>query len=193
MAIGVIRCPLVNGLNDYRGKKYFSFCQLRGAGKLRINRLMGDKRALSQVMSIIIITVVTITMVIGASFWTGALSAAFTRFEKIEIRSTSVKYSGGNYDIVINYVNTGSSSTSVDSVQLNGVPCSEFSPLTTLGGTFSDLPSICELGVARTGIVTFQSGTKDPSGNILTAGVTILVTLHTTGGKIYHTSVTLNY
>jgi len=154
---------------------------------------MSDKRALSQVMSVIIIAVVTITMVISASFWTGALSAAFTRFEKIEIRSTSVVFDGGNYEITINYVNTGSSPTSLDSVLLNDVPCSEFTPLAALGGNFSDLPSTCELGVVKTGTVTFQSGTSDPSGNALRAGVTIMVTLHTTGGKNYQTSVTLNY
>jgi len=146
---------------------------------------------LSQVMSVIIIAVVTITMVISASLWTGALSTAFTRFEKIEIRTVSVTYSGGNYLITIKYVNTGSSSTSLDSVLLNDVPCSEFSPLAALGGNFSDLPSTCELGVVKTGTVTFQSGTADPSGNILRAGVTIMVTLHTTSGNRYHTSVTL--
>jgi len=155
-------------------------------------RLVSDKRALSQVMSVIIIAVVTITMVISASFWTGALSAAFTRFEKIEIRSVSVIYSGGNYSITINYVNTGSSLTSVDSILLNDIPCSDFTPLAALGGNFSLLPSSCETGVAKTGTVTIRSGATDPSGNKLSAGVTIMITLLTTGGKRYHTSVPLN-
>jgi len=159
---------------------------------LRNNRLMGDKRALSQVMSVIIIAVVTITVVISASFWMGALSASFTRFEKIEIIHASVVHSGGNYSITIKYINTGSSATSLDAILLNDVPCSGFTPNVALSGNFSLLPSSCEMGVAKTGTVTFQSGTTDPSGNELSAGITVIITLLTTGGKRYHTSVTLD-
>jgi hypothetical protein len=60
-----------------------------------------------------------------------------------------------------------------------------------LDGSLAILPSSCETGALKSGTVTFQVGTMDPSGNILKPGITLTITLHTTGGKNYNASVVL--
>lgn len=91
----------------------------------------------------------------------------------------------------IQYVNTGSSPTSIDSVLLNGVPYSSYMPHATLDKDFGTLPSICETGASKSGAIIISPGAADPSGNRLTDGITLVVTLHTTGGKDYSASVAL--
>ena len=157
-------------------------------GKLHRNR---NKSALSTVMGMIIIAVVTISLAITSSYWVGGLTAAFTRFDKIEIKHAQVNYNGSHYVIVLYLINTGSTSTSIDSIMLNDVPYSDFSPPVYLGGNLSALPSPCETGVSKIGMVIFQDGAIDPSGNRLKAGVALTITLHTSSGKKYYTMVNL--
>jgi FlaG/FlaF family flagellin (archaellin) len=154
--------------------------------------LSHDKRAVSAVIATVIIVAVTIAIAIAVAYWMGGLATIFTRFEKIEIKSAYVTKSGGDYIVTLNFINTGATATSIDSVMLNGVP----STVAWTGGSvdLSDTltsGAVCETGVSKTGTITFPVGLKDPSGNELNPGVTLTITIHTTGGKDYHASVTL--
>jgi len=93
----------------------------------------------------------------------------------------------------MSFVNTGDTSTSIDYVLLNLVPYND------LGWTGSSIPAVSgdltpqtviETGTAYSGTITFSDDCKDPSGNKLTAG-TVQITIHTTGGKDYGTSIML--
>jgi len=149
------------------------------------------KTALSPVIATVVMVVVTIAMIIPVSYWAGGLAAIFTRFEKVEVKNAYVTNSGGNFVINIEYVNTGSSSTSIDSIDINDVSYSSFTPSVVLGGDLSTLPSSCETGVSKTGTIIIKEGATDPSGNKLAAGVTLMLTLHTTGSKKFHATVAL--
>jgi len=142
-------------------------------------------------MGTVILTAATIAIVIPASLWTGSLATIFTRYENIEIKNAYVVNSGGYYVVNIEYVNTGSSPTSIDSVLLNGVPYSSYTPHITLAKNLGTLPLICKTGASKSGKIIIPPSAADPSGNILTDGVTLVVTLHTTGGKDYSTLVVL--
>jgi hypothetical protein len=152
---------------------------------------MKDRRAISSVMAKLIMAMVIAAMVIPASYWVGGLSSVFTRYERIEIKNAYVVYSGSEYIVTIEYVNTGSVSTSIDGISLNGVPHSSYSPECALGGDFGQLPSACKAGVANKGTIAFRAGTADHSANRLVDGVALTIALHITGGKNYPTTVTL--
>jgi len=148
--------------------------------------LSHDKRAVSAVIATVIIVAVTIAIAIAVAYWMGGLATIFTRYEKIEIKSAYVLSSSTNYVVTLTFVNTGATSTSIDSIFLNGLPLSEYS------ATFNQtLPFTCETGVTHGGKITFAKGATDSAGNKLSAGVTLTITIHTTGGKDYHASVTL--
>ncbi|MGQ9515603.1 MAG: hypothetical protein ACUVTL_11270, partial [Thermoproteota archaeon] len=134
----------------------------------------------------------------AVAYWMGGLATIFTRFEKIEVKSSYVTKNNNNntYTVTMNYINTGATSTSIDSIFLNGIPIdANWVGTITLGGDFAELGTggkpVCETGVSKIGTINFDIGLKDPSGNQLTPGVTLTITIHTTGGKDYHASVTL--
>lgn len=124
----------------------------------------------------------------------------FTRFESIEIKSTSVSKSRYMYFVYINFVNTGTTSTYVDSVLLNGVHYDDPGWAGTLRpAVFGDLTPGSFINSSWTqpwydpsGIIEFSDDCMYiPSGYRLTTGVTVPITIHTTAGKDYDTSVTL--
>jgi len=155
-----------------------------------MKNITNDKRAVSAVISTVIIVAVTIAIAIAVAYWMGGLATIFTRFEKIEVKSAFVIKQGTQYKINITYVNTGATATSIDLITVNGVPVTSYTAPLQLSGSFAtDLT--CPIGVTKLGTIIFNEGAKDPSGNVLTAGVTATVDLHTTGGKDYYTSVTL--
>jgi hypothetical protein len=120
-----------------------------------------------------------------------------TRFEKIEIRNVSVSKSQHTYFIYINFINAGTASTTIDSVSLNDVPYDDSGWVGTIKPTiFGNLTSgtfIRSEGITDPlGIIYFSDDCVHiPSEGRLTAGVTVTITIHTTGGKDYDTSLTL--
>jgi len=90
-------------------------------------------------------------------------------------------------EINLYYINEGETSTMIDSIYINGVPVLSYSPIPILGGDFGILPSLCEPHVQKEGIINLINGVVDPSGNQLTHGVTIRITLHMTNGIEHRT------
>jgi len=113
-------------------------------------------------------------------------------FEKIVFKSVSVTHT---YTVTINFTNTGATSTSIASVLLNDVPYNDSGWVGTIKPTVTGnltLKSVIDAGVSNTGTITFSDDcVYIPSGYRLTAGVTVKITIHTTGGKDYNDSVTL--
>lgn len=142
-------------------------------------------------MGALIIAAATIAIIIPASLWTGGLSAIYTRYERIEIKNAYVLNSGGNYVVTIEYVNTGTTSTSIDYILMNGITPSSYAPAPFFGSSFASLPSVCELGISKTGMIILKLGASYLSRDILKAGLTLIITLHTTGGRNYLASLTL--
>ena len=120
-----------------------------------------------------------------------------SHFERIEIKSASVSKSMHTYFIYITFANTGNADTSIDSILLNGVPYDDSSWTGTIRPTiFGDITAgtfiKSEGGSDHLGIIYFSDDcVYIPGGYSLTAGLTVKITIHTTGGKDYDTSVTL--
>jgi FlaG/FlaF family flagellin (archaellin) len=154
-------------------------------------RLLKDRRGISPVITTVIIVAVGITIAIAVALWMTGLVGAFMGYEKVEIRSAFPNpATGGGWNIVIGYINTGSTPTRIDNVFVNNIPYDEWSTITCdpdiAGGDYASA------NVGESGTITLTL--SDPctyGGQTLTSGVTVMIKLHSTGGKEYFTSVVL--
>ena len=123
----------------------------------------------------------------------GPVQYSYPQLEQIRIKDTYVVRNGNNYIVIINFINTGTVATGIDTIFLNGLPYNAvgWSGEIVLSGNFSQLPSFCDVGVEKEGIIEFGQGIKDPNGNMLSSGVTLDITLHTTSGNDFPATVIL--
>jgi flagellin-like protein len=145
-------------------------------------------KAVSPVIATIIIVAITITMSIAVAYWLLGLGGSFTRFEKVEFTSAFVTGDGvaSNYTINLNLKNTGSAAATVDeeTILYNGKPANVTSGAGTIVTAFT--PSVTmDPGETAAGTLTL------PRGTTYTSGMTVEVTLHTTGGKDYPKAIIL--
>lgn len=146
-----------------------------------------DRRGISPVITTVILVAVGIAIAVAVALWMGGLVGLFTKFEKIEIKNSYPNVAGGNFEIILTFSNTGTTDTSIDSVLINGKPSEAWTGL-SLNQT---LPLAVPMGVQKGLKVTFPFAGATSGDAILRSGVTVTVTLHTTGGKEFPTSVAL--
>jgi len=151
------------------------------------SNLARDKRGISPVITTVILVAVGIAIAVAIALWMGGLVGLFTRFEKIEIKNSYVNVASGYFQIIVIFSNTGTSDTSIDSVLINGRPSTAWTGL-TLNQT---LPITVAVGVQKVLMVSFPTSGATAGEAVLRSGVTVTVTLHSTGGKEYPTSVAL--
>jgi len=111
-------------------------------------RTLDKRRAVSPVIATVILVAVTITVAVAVSYWISGISSQYTSFEKVEIKSA---YASRKYDtdatgdvfkgwvIKIGVQNTGSSTSTLDSLLVNNKPLDEYG---TIEGTADGTPKI---------------------------------------------------
>ena len=149
-------------------------------------KLVRDKRGISPVITTVILVAVGIAIAVAVALWMSGLVGLFTRFEQLEIKSRYVDaYTNGSFQIHVIFSNTGTTDTSVDNVLVNGKPYGEW------GCSLNyELSIPAPIGTENHLIVTIPSGASSGAAE-LKSGVTVTITLHSTGGKEYLTSVAL--
>ena len=129
-----------------------------------------NRSGISPVMATVILVAIAIVIAIAVAFWATGLVGIFTRFEKLEITAAYPDASG---NVLLKVKNTGSATTKIDDIYVNGVP---------LGGTGHNCTDVTlNPGDATTCQVD--------SGNFPAGGVTNEFAIHTTSGKLYPTAV----
>ncbi|MEM4168670.1 MAG: archaellin/type IV pilin N-terminal domain-containing protein [Thermoproteota archaeon] len=152
--------------------------------------MLNDRRGVSPVITTVIIVAVGITIEIAVALWMTGLVGAFMGYEKIEIRSTFANpQSGGGWEVIISYVNTGSSPAKIDNVFVNNIPYNQWTTITCDPDVKTN-PAPANIGQEGQLKLTIS---KDAtySSQTLVSGVTVTIKLHSTGGKEYFTSVVL--
>jgi flagellin-like protein len=158
---------------------------------MRKKNLLKDRRGISPVITTVILVAVGIAIAVAIALWMSGLVGLFTRFEKIEIKNAYVDANtGGGFTIYVTFSNTGSSDASIDSVLINGKPYSAWGAV----GLAPSIPVNGSLAVpvgAQTTLVMTIPADASSGAATLKSGVTVTVTLHSTSGKEYPTSVAL--
>ena len=147
-----------------------------------------SRKAISPVISTIIIVAVAIAISIAVAFWLGGITGIFTRFEKLEIPTAYATGGETTWSITLEVKNTGTTDTSITDVLINGIPYTEYDDVTVrING--ADIPANgypLKTGDGTTVDITIQRGTTGFS-----SGQAVTITLHTSGGQDYPKTVVL--
>jgi len=153
-----------------------------------------NRKAISPVISTIIIVAVAIAISIAVAFWLGGITSIFTRFEKLEITTAyATLETKGNWTITLTVKNTGTTDTTITDVLINGIPYSSYgtSVLTVkINNTGFSTSSGFSLKTGKSATVVITIPTQAGSYTFA-AGQAVTVTIHTAGGQDYPKTVTL--
>ena len=140
-----------------------------------------SRKAISPVISTIIIVAVAIAISIAVAFWLGGITGIFTRFEKLEIPTAYATPDDGSWTVKLFVNNTGTTPTTITDVLINGVPISVYG--------FELKIDDASLNPGEGTTVTIEvSSTNDYT---FASGQAITITLHTSGGQDYPKTVVL--
>jgi len=151
-------------------------------------------KAVSPVIATIIIVAIAITMSIAVAYWLLGLGGSFTKFEKVEFLTAYAQAgTDGNFTTFMNLKNTGSAIATINPTQIlfNGMPGNAYP---------SHVPTINSTALTAFGNVVMNPGEAayvyidfdgDQTGSPWISGMTVEVTLHTTGGKDYPKAIIL--
>jgi|SRR4030042_6430927 len=156
-------------------------------------------KAVSPVIATIIIVAIAITMSIAVAYWLLGLGGSFTKFEKVEFTTAYVIGDATQgYNITLSLKNTGSAPATLDYnvTQFNGKPDIYYTVLANhFNWTFVATQSVkysMDPGASTTAMIELPA-TGEYAANItpFSSGMTLEITLHTTGGKDYPKALVL--
>ena len=145
---------------------------------------MPRRKGISPVIATVIIVAVTIAVAIAVAFWMTGIVGLFTAAEKLEIVYANAQPTEGDgWTVTIKVRNTGTTTTSIDVVMINGVEVGS----SGCGGASlpsGTIPLTLKPGEDNTITISI---TKDGTcgSTKFTNGLSIEVKLHSTGGKEY--------
>ena len=153
-------------------------------------------KAVSPVIATIIIVAIAITMSIAVAYWLLGLGGSFTKFEKVEFTTAYVIGDATQgYNITMSLKNTGSASATLDYnvTQFNGKPdiyytiaANHFNWTFVPTGKYSMDP-----GASTTATIYCPKANEYADVTAFCSGMTLEITLHTTGGKDYPKAIVL--
>jgi len=164
---------------------------------LKRKTFSGNLKAVSPVIATIIIVAITITMSIAVAYWLLGLGSSFTKFEKVEFTTAYVTGDATNgYLVTMNLKNTGTAAATIDTAVAlyNGRPDTYYTAgdvpfdwaWTPLTGDTMDPGASSKATIQLPAAADFKGTVQG-----FTSGMTLEITLHTTGGKDYPKVITL--
>jgi len=157
------------------------------------------RKGISPVIATVIIVAVTIAVAIAVAFWMTGIVGLFTGAEKLEIVSINAAPTAGGWTITITVRNTGTTTTSIDSIYINGylafTTAAGANVLDCVNGLNPGLPVRLAPGDQANIVFNINQGACNLGANnrvfSATPGGSIEVKLHSTGGKEYPKLVVL--
>ena len=161
----------------------------------KIRRLRSDKKAVSPVISTIIIVAIAIAISIAVALYLTGITGTFTKFERLDMTSAYANpLVSGNSTINLTVKNSGTSVITIDRVLLNGKPTTLWAAWDgpgTAGGTSPDgTYNMNGLTAGQISIVQGDGGSINV-GVLGQSGQSIELVLHTVSGKEYPKVVVL--
>ena len=158
---------------------------------------MPRRKGISPVIATVIIVAVTIAVAIAVAFWMTGIVGLFTGTEKLEIVSiNAAPAAGGGWTITVTVKNTGTTTTSIDSIYINGYLAfpAGANALDCVDNLNPNLPVQLIPGDQANIVFDIRQDACNLGGNRVfnaAPGGSIEVKLHSTGGKEYPKLVVL--
>jgi len=156
---------------------------------------MQSRKAVSPVISTVILVAVAITVAVAVAYWMGGIAGQYTKFEKVEIQTAySTKTAGSGWLIKLNLKNSGTADATLNAVFINDKPLNEttgYDAITFPDGTadrvVTDIAADGTTVQSGDSIIVqiwiWNSGTNGYA--TLSSGTTINIKLHSAGGMDY--------
>jgi len=151
-------------------------------------RNIKNRKAVSPVISTVILVAVAITVAVAVAYWMGGIAGQYTKFEKVEIQSGVCLKQGGvgseYWNVTIKLKNSGTATSTLIGCFVNEVEVDDYNATT---------PVDTEAVTSMTNTYTIESGVSkyisilidyDNYKN-LTSGTTVNVKIHSAGGMDY--------
>ena len=149
-------------------------------------RKMQSRKAVSPVISTVILVAVAITVAVAVAYWMGGIAGQYTKFEKVEVQTGICQRatSGGNWTITLKLKNSGTAASTLIGCFINEIEVNAYGVTAVTDDQATTNMSSAE---------TIQSGaTKkiliyvdDEWGAPVTSGTTVNIKIHSAGGMDY--------
>jgi FlaG/FlaF family flagellin (archaellin) len=155
---------------------------------LKKRSLWRNLKAVSPVISTIIIVAIAIVMSIAVAYWMLGIGGSFTRFEKLEFVSGYVSDANSDhFNITVTLKNTGSADATIDLVFLNAKPSSAYgTTVSNVTITYTGATTL-KPGDSTSAVLTLSRGT----GTVWKSGMSVEVMIQTVAGRQYPKTINL--
>ncbi len=154
-------------------------------------RKMRSRKAVSPVISTVILVAVAITVAVAVAYWMGGIAGQYTKFEKVEIQSgVCVKETADYWNITLKMKNTGTADATLIGVFINEKEVNTYNIANTTAPTAGQATTtMTEAETIQSGstatIFIFIDGGTDGWGAPVTSGTTVNIKIHSAGGMDY--------
>jgi flagellin-like protein len=151
-------------------------------------RKMQSRKAVSPVISTVILVAVAITVAVAVAYWMGGIAGQYTKFEKVEIQSGVCIKDGTDpnyfWNITLKLKNSGTATSTligcfINEIEVTGYNATDYTPteaVTSMTDTFT-----IESGDAKYIYIYIDYG----GYGFLSPGTTVNVKIHSAGGMDY--------
>ncbi len=147
---------------------------------------MQSRKAVSPVISTVILVAVAITVAVAVAYWMGGIAGQYTKFEKVEIQSgvCTRALSGGNWTIALKLKNTGTAASTLIGCFINEIEVNAYN-VTTVNMDQASTNMSSSQTVASGATCLIYIYIDDTWGAPVTSGTTVNIKIHSAGGMDY--------
>ena len=149
---------------------------------------MQSRKAVSPVISTVILVAVAITVAVAVAYWMGGIAGQYTKFEKVEVQTGICQRaaSGGNWTITLKLKNSGTAASTLIGCFINEIEVDFYDPVTLpiatgKSGTNMTASETIESGATKKILIYVDAAWGAP----VTSGTTVNIKIHSAGGMDY--------
>ena len=148
-------------------------------------RKMQSRKAVSPVISTVILVAVAITVAVAVAYWMGGIAGQYTKFEKVEVQTGICQRdpAGGNWTITLKLKNSGTAASTLIGCFINEIEVNDYDVYAAPDDQATTNMSASE---------TIESGATaliyiyiDDTWTHVTSGTTVNIKIHSAGGMDY--------
>ena len=149
-------------------------------------RKIRSRKAVSPVIATVILVAVAITVAVAVAYWMGGISSQYTKFEKVEVKSSVCTPDAfGNWVVAITLKNSGTATATLESVYVNNAVCSNgTAPVAAVDTLTTDLSYSLAYQLTSGEEQSFNVWVGS-TYSTLSSGTTVNINIHSAGGMDY--------
>lgn len=161
----------------------FSVYKVGGGRKVR---KMRSRRAVSPVISTVILVGVAITVAVAVAYWMGGIAGQYTKFEKVEVQTgiCTRDPGGGNWTVTLKLKNSGTAASTLIGCFINEIEVDAYDVTTAgAGQATTNMTSSETIESGATAIILIYVDAA--WGAPVTSGTTVNIKIISAGGMEY--------